>query len=62
MSTAKPQSLKERLAELIPKEIENVCLWLCFDSGAKIIPRVKAIRKEHGAKAFGQVTVDQVYG
>jgi len=34
------------LAELVPKEIENV----------------KAIRKEHGAKAFGQVTVDQVYG
>ncbi|KZO96746.1 citrate synthase [Calocera viscosa TUFC12733] len=42
----KPQSLKERLAELIPKEKENV----------------KAIRAEHGAKAFGQVTVDQVYG
>ncbi|KZS92366.1 citrate synthase [Sistotremastrum niveocremeum HHB9708] len=45
-ATAKTQTLKERLAELIPAEIENV----------------KAVRKEHGAKAFGQVTVDQVYG
>ncbi|CCA67252.1 probable mitochondrial citrate synthase [Serendipita indica DSM 11827] len=45
-ATSKPQTLKERLAELIPKEIDNV----------------KAIRAEHGKKAFGQVTVDQVYG
>jgi len=45
-ASAKAQTLKERLAELIPKEIENV----------------KTIRKDHGAKAFGQVTVDQVYG
>ncbi|KAF8322557.1 citrate synthase [Clavulina sp. PMI_390] len=45
-ATSKPQTLKERMAELIPQEMENV----------------KAIRKEHGAKAFGQVTVDQVYG
>ncbi|KIO34416.1 carbohydrate-binding module family 13 protein [Tulasnella calospora MUT 4182] len=43
---SKPQTLKERFAELIPKEIENV----------------KAIRAEHGKKAFGPVTVDQVYG
>jgi citrate synthase len=43
---AKAQSLKERLAELIPKEIENV----------------KAIRKEHGNKSFGEYTVDQAYG
>ncbi|KAK8864219.1 citrate synthase, mitochondrial [Kwoniella newhampshirensis] len=40
------QSLKERLAELIPKEIENV----------------KAVRAAHGAKSFGEVTVDQAYG
>jgi citrate synthase len=26
------------------------------------LSQVKAIRKEHRAKAFGQVTVDQVYG
>ncbi|KAG8961026.1 citrate (Si)-synthase [Tulasnella sp. 419] len=45
-ASAKPQTLKERLAELIPAEIENV----------------KAIKAEHGKKAFGQVTVDQVYG
>lgn len=45
-ATSKPQTLKERLAELIPQEIENV----------------KAIRKEHGAKSFGPVLVDQVYG
>ncbi|KAG8984341.1 citrate (Si)-synthase, partial [Tulasnella sp. 427] len=43
---SKPQTLKERFAELIPQEIENV----------------KAIKAEHGKKAFGQVTVDQVYG
>ncbi|CAE6431573.1 unnamed protein product [Rhizoctonia solani] len=45
-ATSKPQTLKERFAELIPGELENV----------------KAIRAEHGNKAFGQVTVDQVYG
>ncbi|THH11025.1 hypothetical protein EW145_g933 [Phellinidium pouzarii] len=46
-STAtKHQTLKERLAELIPAEIENV----------------KAIRAEHGKKSFGPVLVDQVYG
>lgn len=40
------QSLKERLQELIPKEIENV----------------KQVRKELGNKSFGEVTVDQAYG
>ncbi|KLO05771.1 citrate synthase [Schizopora paradoxa] len=45
-TSAKQSTLKERLAELIPAEIENV----------------KAIRAEHGQKTFGQVTVDQVYG
>jgi citrate synthase len=39
-------SLKERLAQLIPVEIENV----------------KAARAEHGKKSFGPVTVDQLYG
>ncbi|WVQ67874.1 citrate synthase, mitochondrial [Kwoniella sp. B9012] len=39
-------SLKERLTELIPKEIENV----------------KAVRAAHGNKSFGEVTVDQAYG
>ncbi|WWC61672.1 citrate synthase, mitochondrial [Kwoniella dejecticola CBS 10117] len=44
--TAYAQSLKERLSELIPKEIENV----------------KAVRAAHGNKSFGEVTVDQAYG
>ncbi|OCF60408.1 citrate synthase, mitochondrial [Kwoniella mangroviensis CBS 10435] len=39
-------TLKERLTELIPKEIENV----------------KAVRAAHGNKSFGEVTVDQAYG
>ncbi|CED85433.1 citrate synthase [Phaffia rhodozyma] len=43
---AKAKTLKETLAELIPKEIENV----------------KAIRAAHGAKSFGEYTVDQAYG
>ncbi|KAF8199487.1 citrate synthase [Pholiota molesta] len=43
---AAPSHLKERLAELIPKEIENV----------------KATRAAHGKKAFGPVVVDQLYG
>jgi len=38
--------LKERLAELIPAEIENV----------------KQVRAIHGKKAFGPVLVDQLYG
>ncbi|KAJ7573857.1 citrate synthase-like protein [Mycena floridula] len=45
-STAKPVTLKERLAQLIPAELENV----------------KAIRAEHGKKSFGPVIVDQLYG
>lgn len=45
-SAAGAQTLKERLAEIIPKEIENV----------------KATRAAHGAKSFGEVTVDQAYG
>lgn len=43
---AHAQSLKDRMTELIPKEIENV----------------KAVRAEHGGKSFGEVTVDQAYG
>jgi len=34
------------MAELIPKEIENV----------------KAVRAQYGGKSFGEVTVDQAYG
>lgn len=34
------------MAELIPKEIENV----------------KAVRAEHGSKSFGETTVDMAYG
>ncbi|KAI5892368.1 citrate synthase [Schizophyllum commune H4-8] len=45
-TSAKQPTLKERVAELIPGEIENV----------------KAIRAEHGKKSFGPVIVDQVYG
>ncbi|GHJ89104.1 hypothetical protein NliqN6_5506 [Naganishia liquefaciens] len=45
-TAAKAQTLKERLSELIPREIENV----------------KAIRKEHGNKVLGEVTVDMAYG
>jgi citrate synthase len=40
------QSLKDRMAELIPKEIENV----------------KAVREKFGGKSFGETTVDQAYG
>jgi len=39
-------SLKDRMAEIIPKEIENV----------------KAVRAAHGGTSFGEVTVDQAYG
>ncbi|THG93199.1 hypothetical protein EW026_g7972 [Hermanssonia centrifuga] len=45
-TAAKQQTLKERLAELIPAELENV----------------KATRAEHGKKSFGPVLVDQLYG
>ncbi|OCH94917.1 citrate synthase [Obba rivulosa] len=45
-TSAKQQTLKERLSELIPVEMENV----------------KAARAEHGKKSFGPVVVDQLYG
>ncbi|KAI1797476.1 citrate synthase [Ganoderma leucocontextum] len=45
-TSAKAPTLKERLAELIPAEIENV----------------KATRAAHGKKSFGPVLVDQLYG
>ncbi|KAK7686140.1 citrate (Si)-synthase [Cerrena zonata] len=45
-TAAKQQTLKERLAELIPQELEQV----------------KAVRAEHGKKSFGPVLVDQLYG
>ncbi|KAI6125145.1 citrate synthase-like protein [Pisolithus croceorrhizus] len=43
---SKPLTLKERLAELIPSEID----------------KVKQIRADHGKKSFGPVLVDQLYG
>ncbi|RSH81592.1 citrate (Si)-synthase [Saitozyma podzolica] len=43
---AHAQSLKDRMAELIPKEIEEV----------------KAVRAAYGNKSFGEYTVDQAYG
>ncbi|KAH9838771.1 citrate synthase [Rhodofomes roseus] len=46
LASTKATSLKDRVAELIPAEIENV----------------KATRAEHGKKAFGPVLVDQLYG
>ncbi|KDQ24577.1 hypothetical protein PLEOSDRAFT_1067387 [Pleurotus ostreatus PC15] len=45
-TAAKNTNLKERLAQLIPAELENV----------------KAVRAEHGKKSFGPVLVDQLYG
>ncbi|KAF5367170.1 hypothetical protein D9758_004048 [Tetrapyrgos nigripes] len=47
-STSAPvnSALKERVAQLIPQELE----------------KVKAVRAEHGKKAFGPVIVDQLYG
>ncbi|KAI0782281.1 citrate synthase [Abortiporus biennis] len=45
-TAAKTTTLKERLAELIPAEIENV----------------KATRAAYGKKSFGPVIVDQLYG
>lgn len=43
---SKPLTLKERLAELIPSQIDQV----------------KQIRADHGKKSFGPVLVDQLYG
>ncbi|KAJ3781740.1 citrate synthase-like protein [Lentinula aff. detonsa] len=45
-TATKNSALKERLAQLIPQQLE----------------RVKAVRAEHGAKSFGEVKVDQLYG
>ncbi|KIK63232.1 hypothetical protein GYMLUDRAFT_41560 [Collybiopsis luxurians FD-317 M1] len=45
-SAANNSALKERLAQLIPQQLEHV----------------KAVRAEHGAKSFGSVKVDQLYG
>jgi citrate synthase len=45
-SAVSAQSLKERLQELIPKEIENV----------------KEVRAKYGNMSFGENTVDQMYG
>ena len=61
-SVPKPISLKDRLAQIIPQEIENVRLPLEFDSTLFIVLQVKAIRAEHGKKTFGPVLVDQLYG
>ncbi|KAJ3756163.1 citrate synthase-like protein [Lentinula raphanica] len=45
-TATKNSALKERLAQLIPQQLEHV----------------KAVRAEHGAKSFGEVKVDQLYG
>ncbi|KAF9267642.1 citrate synthase [Marasmius fiardii PR-910] len=45
-SAPKNITLKERVAQLIPQQLETV----------------KAVRAEHGKKAFGPVIVDQLYG
>ncbi|KAL5630624.1 hypothetical protein BROUX41_000496 [Berkeleyomyces rouxiae] len=44
--SAKTQTLKERFAEILPEKIEQI----------------KTLRKEHGDKVVGEVTLDQVYG
>ncbi|CAG8761324.1 36366_t:CDS:2, partial [Gigaspora margarita] len=43
---SKPKTLKERLSELVPEKQEEI----------------KKIKKEHGAKSLGNVTVDMAYG
>ncbi|KAI9669961.1 MAG: citrate (Si)-synthase [Alyxoria varia] len=45
-STGKSKSLKETFAEKLPGEIE----------------KIKKLRKDHGSKSVGEVTLDQVYG
>ncbi|KAF9067185.1 citrate synthase [Rhodocollybia butyracea] len=45
-TATKNSALKERLAQLIPQQLEHV----------------KAVRAQHGSKSFGQVQVDQLYG
>ncbi|KFX89235.1 hypothetical protein O988_05132 [Pseudogymnoascus sp. VKM F-3808] len=44
--SAKTQTLKERFAEQLPEKIEEI----------------KKLRKDHGNKVIGEVTLDQVYG
>ncbi|PGH23146.1 citrate synthase, mitochondrial [Polytolypa hystricis UAMH7299] len=44
--SAKTKSLKETFADKLPAEIE----------------KVKKLKKEHGSKVIGEVTLDQVYG
>ncbi|KKF93472.1 Citrate synthase mitochondrial [Ceratocystis platani] len=44
--SAKAQTLKERFAELLPEKVDQI----------------KTLRKEHGNKVVGEVTLDQVYG
>ncbi|OBT87534.1 citrate synthase, mitochondrial [Pseudogymnoascus sp. 03VT05] len=44
--SAKAQTLKERFAEQLPEKIEEI----------------KKLRKDHGHKVIGEVTLDQVYG
>jgi citrate synthase len=66
-TAARPLTLKERLAELIPVEKENVCIFMQHggiytDVCYVITGQVKHIRAEHGKKAFGPVIVDQLYG
>ncbi|RIA95753.1 citrate synthase-like protein [Glomus cerebriforme] len=46
LHASKPKTLKERLEELIPQKQEEV----------------KQVKKEHGAKSLGNVTVDMAYG
>ncbi|CAI2181122.1 9549_t:CDS:2, partial [Funneliformis geosporum] len=46
LHASKSKSLKERLEELIPLKQEEV----------------KQVKKEHGAKSLGNITVDMVYG
>ncbi|CAB4406561.1 unnamed protein product [Rhizophagus irregularis] len=46
LHASKPKTLKERLEELIPLKQEEV----------------KQVKKEHGAKSLGNVTVDMAYG
>jgi len=45
-SSVKPKTLKETFAAKLPEEIE----------------KIKKLRKEHGSKVIGEVTLDQVYG
>ncbi|CAG8507581.1 15983_t:CDS:2 [Cetraspora pellucida] len=46
LHVSKPKTLKERLQELIPEKQDEI----------------KRVKKEHGAKSLGNVTVDMAYG